>query len=208
MSKYTGPTCRLCRQEGEKLFLKGERCETQKCAVVRKHYAPGGHGKSGFRKLSEYGKQLRAKQRLKRIFRLSEKQFSLYYKKAARKKGKVTGSYFLELLERRLDNVIYKAGIAASRDHARQIVSHGLIKLNGKKVDIPSIQVKVGDKFEVFEKSKSSPFFAKLAKKKDLSPKWLKVDLQNLSGEVITDPQEDDLELNSNVQMIIEYYSK
>jgi len=208
MSKYTGPKCRLCRREGIKLYLKGERCETQKCAMIRKNYAPGMHGpKSSFGKKSEYAKQLREKQKAKRIFSISEIQFREYYNKAAKTTG-ITADEILKLLETRLDNVIYRAGLASSRSQARQIVGHGLINLNGHSVTIPSIQVKIGDKFIIANKYKDSPLFTETAKKKPSNPKWLETDLKNLSGSMTRAPEKSELESSIAGHLIVEFYSK
>ncbi len=208
MSRYTGPKCKLCRREGEKLFLKGARCEGQKCAITRRNYAPGQVGKNTFKKQSEYAKQLRAKQKARRIYGIGEKQFKKYYSVADRKDGP-TGGELLKQLEVRLDNVVYRAGFTESRDQARQAVGHGLVKLNGRRVDIPSIQVKVGDKIEVRKASQGSELF-KPAKenKKFKAPKWLNVDLSNLKGEIINMPEADDGESSIDTQLIVEFYSK
>ncbi|MBU1018346.1 MAG: 30S ribosomal protein S4 [Patescibacteria group bacterium] len=202
------PKCKQCRREGEKLFLKGSRCEGQKCAITRRNYAPGQVGKSRFSKQTEYGRHLRAKQKARRIYGISETQFRLYYTKADKSK-ETTGPALLTILETRLDNVIYRAGMAESRTQARQIVTHGHIKLNGRRVDIPSIQVKVGDKFEARAASKKHPALKKAAEnKKFKSPKWLKVDLGNLSGEILAMPGKDDAESSIDTQLIVEFYSK
>jgi small subunit ribosomal protein S4 len=209
MARHTGPVCRLCRREGEKLFLKGARCEGQKCTLLKKNYIPGLHG--GIRKfggkMSEYAKQLREKQKAKRIFGISEKQFRIYYGKAD-KATDITGDALLKLLETRLDNAVYRAGMADSRAQARQIVSHGLVRVNGKKVTVPSILLKVDDKFEVKDKSKGSKIFDEIKKKKDASPKWLEVDLKNLSVEAKMLPDKEDIEASINSQLIVEFYSK
>lgn len=203
-----GSKCKLCRREGEKLFLKGSRCEGQKCAITRRNYAPGQLGKNKFSKQTEYGRHLRAKQKARRIYGISENQFHSYYKKATKLKD-TTGVALLKLLETRLDNVIYRAGFAESRTQARQIVTHGQIKLNGRRVDIPSIQVKVGDQFEVREKSKGSSHFSKIKEdKKFKSPNWLKIDTPNLSGEILSIPEKDDAEASIDTQLIVEFYSK
>lgn len=208
MSRYTGPKCRLCRREGMKLYLKGERCETQKCAIVRKNYSPGMHGPKGsFSKKSEYARQLREKQKAKRIYFIGEKQFEAYYEKAL-KTTDITSEALLKLLETRLDNVLYRSGFANSRSQARQIVNHGLVKLNNKKVSIPSAQVKVGDKFEISESNRNSPLFSNVSKRKDTSPKWLKVDLKSLNGEIIRRPEKAELESSIAGHLIVEYYSK
>jgi len=208
MARYTGSKCKLCRREGEKLFLKGTRCEGQKCAIIRRNYAPGQLGKNRFGKQTEYGRHLRAKQKARRIYGVSEHQFADYYKKAVKQSG-VTGTELLKLLETRLDNVIYRAGFASSRTQARQIVSHGLIRLNGKKVDVPSITVKVGDAFEIKASAKKSPLFEEVKKnKKFKSPQWLSSDLGILKVDIIGMPKKDDAESNIDTQLIVEYYSK
>ncbi|MFA5947373.1 MAG: 30S ribosomal protein S4 [Candidatus Gracilibacteria bacterium] len=209
MSRYTGPVCRLCRREGEKLFLKGVRCESPKCALQRKSYAPGAHGnKSSFSQKSEYAKQLRAKQKAKRIYNVnSENQFKKYYSMAILKPG-VTGEILFETIETRLDNVLYRANFASSRAQGRQIANHGLIKLNGKRVSIPSILVKIGDKIEVIKKTKENKLFADLNKRKDIAPKWLKADLSKGTIDVIAMPTEKDIEQNIEGQLIVELYSK
>ncbi|KKQ71938.1 MAG: 30S ribosomal protein S4, small subunit ribosomal protein S4 [Candidatus Peregrinibacteria bacterium GW2011_GWC2_39_14] len=210
MSKLTTrPVCRLCRREGEKLFLKGARCESQKCALVKKNYAPGQHGplaKKG-RGKSEYGRQMREKQKAKRIFGLNERQFHNYYKVAVKTEG-VTGIAFLNLLEKRLDNVIYRAGFATSRAQARQIVNHGLCHINGKKVATASYGVKVGEKFEIKEKLRGSKLFETAKASKFNPPKWIKVDLKSLTGEIVAEPDKDDFEKSIQTNIIIEYYSK
>lgn len=207
MSKYTGPKCRLCRRAGIKLFLKGEKCETAKCIFLRKNYVPGQHGQGSFSKPSEYGKQLREKQKARWLYGIGERQFRNYYLKAARKK-EATGDAFLKMLELRLDNVVYRSSLVPSRNQARQIISHGLIELNGRKVTIPSIQTKVGDKFVIRKSSQASKLFEPTKRRKDSSPKWMKVDLKNLSGEVIAEPESTDFEASLSSQVIVEYYSK
>lgn len=208
MSRYHGPKCRLCRREANKLFLKGDRCETQKCALLRKNYAPGFHGKTSFAKKSEYARQLREKQKARRIFGISEAQFRRYYQKSTQS-PEATGETLLKLLERRLDNAVYRATFASSRDQARQMISHGLLTFNKRRVNVPSIQLKVGDVFEVRDKNKNSPLFTKvLTQQKNFAPKWLKVDFKNLRGEVADLPQKEDLESNIQVQLIVEFYSK
>lgn len=208
MSRYTGAKCRLCRREGEKLFLRGARCESQKCAITRRNYKPGQVAKNTFGKLTEYAKQLRAKQKARRIYGISEKQFTIYSTEAMKKKEE-TGMALLKSLETRLDNTMYRAGFAESRNQARQLVSHGTVNLNGKRVDIPSIQLKVGDTFEIRSKSQKSPIFEKVrANKKFKSPKWLKADNQALKCEVIYMPNKDDVEASVDTQLVIEFYSK
>jgi small subunit ribosomal protein S4 len=206
--EYTGPVCRLCRREGEKLFLKGDKCTSQKCTLLKKNYAPGMHGpKSKFGKQSEYGRQLRAKQKAKRIFQVPEKQLKQYYTLATKKTG-VTGEFVLQFLERRLDNVVYKAGFAASRKMARQLVNHGLIKINGRKNRISSRLVKVGDMVSVYKKAKGLKVFEGLAAQKDSSPRWLKTDLGKGEAEVAFMPEKDDLDRSINSSLIVEFYSK
>ncbi|MFA7277718.1 MAG: 30S ribosomal protein S4 [Candidatus Gracilibacteria bacterium] len=206
--KYTGPVCRLCRREGEKLFLKGARCEGPKCPITKGRPAPGQHGlTASAAKKSEYAKQMRAKQKAKRIFSLTERAFSNYYEASERRQG-VTGDELLKFLEKRFDNVIYRAGIASSRKQARQLIGHGLCRLNGRVVDIASVQVKVGDKFEIKDSRKQLPILKDSSAKKSLAPRWLKVDLKNLSGEVVAEPAKDDFEKSIESQYIIEYYSK
>lgn len=205
--RYTGPKCRQCRREGEKLFLKGERCETPKCSFLKKNYAPGQHGQ-GFSKMTEYAKQLRAKQKAKRIFGVSEKQFLSYYKKATAQKTLVSGDALMQNLERRVDNVLYRAGLAVSRNQARQFISHGLCLLNGKKILTPSIQVKVGDVLSINSSMSKNDVFEVLAKTKIQIPSWLKVDLKKLSVEIVIMPEQKNFEQAINVQPIIEFYSR
>ncbi len=206
--RYTGPVCRLCRREGEKLFLKGDKCTSQKCPLLKKNYAPGMHGtKSSFSKQSEYGRQLREKQKGKRIYQISEKQFKKYYKLATKTTG-VTGDRILQLLELRLDNAVYRAGFASSRRQARQVVGHGLIKVNGRKCTISSRLVKIGDKISVNPKTRGVKIFEGLDKKKDTSPKWLTADLKKGEAIVAFLPEKDDTERSINAQMVVEFYSK
>lgn len=199
--------CRLCRREGEKLYLKGLRCESQKCPMISKNYPPGQHGQNVKRAKSEFLRQLREKQKAKRIFGLNERQFQNYYKKAVKVLG-VTGHEFLKLLEKRLDNVMYRAGFASSRSQARQIVNHGLCFVNAKKVRAPNHMVKVNDKFEIKDKAKKFLLFEDVKNKKNMAPKWLKADLATLSGEVIAEPGKDDFEKSIQINLVIEYYSK
>lgn len=181
---------------------------SKKRTVQRKNYAPGMHGQKGsFGKPSEFGKQLREKQKAKRIFNISEKQFQNYYKKAEKQKGN-TGEILMKLLEMRLDNVLYRAGFASTRRQSRQIASHGLIQLNNKRVNIPSIQMKMGDLFSVREKSRKSSLFIDGGKKKNIIPKWIKVDFSSWSGQIIAEPDFDDFEKIIEVQSIVEFYSK
>lgn len=203
MSRYTGPKAKLCRKFGTNIFGSDKYDKILK----RRDFPPGAHGRTKFRKKSEFGKQLAEKQKARFIFGLSEKQFHKYYVKADRSK-QVTGEQLLRLLELRLDNAVYRAGLARTRPQARQMVGHGLIKLNGRRVSIPSIALKTGDKLEVASKNKNSLLFDGLAKARDTSPKWLKTDLKSLSAEVIAEPDKDDFESIIDPQIIVEFYSK
>ncbi len=208
MARYTGAVCRLCRREGMKLYLKGDRCYSDKCAIINKAYAPGQHG-TGRKKVSEYGIQLREKQKVRRIYGVQEKQFRIYFAHAARQKG-VTGENLLRLLELRLDNVTYRLGFGTSRVDARQLVRHGHFTVNGKKVNIPSYLVKVGDVIAVREKSKASPKLVSVAEavtNKQVM-KWLELDKANLVGKVINLPQREDIDLPITEQLIVELYSR
>ena len=206
MAKYTCADCRQCRREGQKLFLKGERCTSKKCAMERRPVAPGQHG-TGRKKASEYSVQLREKQKAKRAYGLLEKQFRGYYEEAERMRG-VTGENMLALIERRLDNVVYRMGIGASRAQCRQIVNHGHITVNGKSVDIASYQVKIGDVIAVNEAKKDNAIFKELRGARIVMPKWLEFDTETLVGKIIDSPKREDIDLNINEQLIIELYSK
>ncbi|MDO4581313.1 MAG: 30S ribosomal protein S4 [Bacillota bacterium] len=208
MARYTGAVCRLCRREGMKLYLKGDRCYSDKCAFAVKQYAPGQHGTSR-KKVSEYGSQLREKQKVKRIYGIQEKQFRIYYEKASRQKG-VTGENLLALLERRLDNVVYRLGMASSRVDARQLVRHGHFTVDGKKVNIPSFLVKEGQVITVKEASRKSPKFEAIAAAiaHRNAPSWLELDKENIVGRVVSAPQRADIDLPINEQLIIELYSR
>ena len=206
MAKYINADCRLCRREGTKLFLKGERCTSKKCAMEKRVGAPGMHPTTR-KKPSEYLIQLREKQKVKRAYGLLEKQFRGYYDEAARMKGK-TGEVMLSLLERRLDNVVYRLGLAASRAMARQIVNHTHILVNGKVVNIPSYQIKVGDVISVKEKSSKSELFAGIKESRVIVPKWLEFEPAKLTGKVIALPARDDIDLTIAEHYIIERYSK
>ena len=208
MARYTGPVCRLCRREGTKLFLKGERCMTGKCALDRRSTAPGQHGAAN-KKVREYGMQLREKQKTKRYYGILEKPFANYYKEAERKSG-MTGENLLVLLERRLDNVVYRMGLAESRKQARQLVLHAHFTLNGKKVTIPSISVKVGDVIAVKEASRDLTTVKALIEgaASKLSPKWLEVNKENATAKVVALPARDDIDFDFNEQLIVELYSK
>ena len=208
MARYTGPACRLCRREGVKLYLKGERCTSGKCALERRHTAPGQHGANS-KKYREYGMQLREKQKAKRYYGVLEGQFKSYFEKAEKQEG-ITGENLLVLLERRLDNVVYRMGLASSRREARQLVLHSHVRLNGKKVSIPSIIVKLGDTVSVREESK------KLARIKELIeampghnvPKWLDVNTDTATATVTALPQREDIDQEFEEQLIVELYSK
>lgn len=208
MARYTGPVCRLCRREGEKLFLKGDRCFTNKCAIDRRSYAPGEHGQ-GRKKVSEYGLQLREKQKLRQSYGMLEGQFVRYFKMAERKRG-ITGENLLQLLERRLDNVVYRLGFADSRAQARQMVLHGHFQVNGKRVNIPSYQVKAGDEIAVREGSREHPVIASIAQ--DLGkrgvPEWLQLNAESLSGRVLELPKRDQIDTPVQEHLIVELYSR
>ena len=193
MARYTGASCRQCRREGMKLFLKGDRCYTDKCAVVKRNYAPGQHGQ-GRKKLSNYGLQLREKQKVKRIYGVLETQFRNLYERAEKMSGK-TGENLLCLLEERLDNVVFRMGLANSRKEARQLVTHAHFTLNGKKVDIPSLTVKVGDVIAVKETSKSSAKFKALVEANKVAPNWLDVNLEEMSAKVVALPTREDIDI-------------
>ena len=208
MAKYTEADCRLCRREGCKLFLKGDRCLTKKCAFERRPTAPGQHGADNVRKkVSEYGTQLREKQKVKRAYGLLEKQFHGYFVRAEKMKG-ITGETMLSLLERRLDNVVYRLGFGASRAQARQIVNHNLITVNGKSVNIPTYQVVVGDVISIKENKKGLEVFKVLKDMKVVVPKWLEQNPTELTGKIIALPQRDDIDLNIKEYLIVELYSK
>lgn len=208
MARYTGPSCKLCRREGKKLFLKGDRCLTSKCAVERRATVPGQHG-AGRKTVKEYGLQLREKQTARRYYGVQEKQFKKYYVAADKQSG-VAGENLLSLLERRFDNVVYRMGLAASRKEARQLIRHGHFQLNGKKADIPSIILKVGDTVTVKEKSRSSEKFKELAEQMAavIAPKWLDVDVDNFTAKMIMIPERADVDFPFQEQLIIELYSK
>lgn len=207
MARYTGPVCRLCRREGLKLFLKGDRCYTDKCAIGRRNYAPGQHGQNS-KKLSNYGTQLREKQKVRKYYGVLEGQFVEYYKIADKMSGK-SGNNLLKLLELRFDNVIYRLGFANSRAEARQLVVHGHFTINGKKADIPSMILKVGDEIQVKEKSQSSAKFKGLIENhKKTAPQWLQVDPDNFTGRIIAEPVKEDIEIPIEEHLIVELYSK
>jgi small subunit ribosomal protein S4 len=212
MSKYIGPVCRLCRREGEKLYLKGSRCLTPKCAIERRGYAPGQHGKEGQMKRnrsSDFANQLREKQKARRIYGVLERQFHRYYLKAIHSRG-LTGEVMLQLLESRLDNVVYRLGFAENRAQARSLVTHGHFNVNGRRTDVPSMLVKPGDVVEVREGSRRRTYFKVLADVADsrTAPSWLSRDVASLSGKMIQVPTRQDIDAKLNEQLIVEYYSR
>ena len=207
MARYTGAVCRLCRREGMKLFLKGERCYTEKCAIEKRNFAPGQHGKSRKQKLAGYGIQLREKQKVKRIYGVLEDQFRLYFQSAERHRG-ITGETLLQLLERRFDNVVYRLGLATSRPQARQLVRHGHFLVNGKKVDIPSYSLRSGDVVTIKATSRKHPtiLHAMEEVKGRGIPGWLSFDGEN--GRVLSLPTREQINLPVQEQLIVELYSK
>lgn len=209
MARYTGPVCKLCRREGGKLYLKGERCFTEKCAVTRRPYPPGQHGQGRF-KLSEYGLRLREKQKMRRIYGLLERQFRLSYTQASHMKGR-TGEEMIGILERRLDNVVYRMGFASTRAQGRQLVRHNHVLVNGKRVNIPSYPVSNNDKVEIREKSRKIAFVqaALTAAQGRQMPSWVEVDKEKLSGVLKSPPPREELnEPSMREQLVVEYYSR
>jgi small subunit ribosomal protein S4 len=209
MAKNLDPKCKQCRRAGEKLFLKGERCYTAKCAIIKRNYPPGFHGPKGKRRLTDYSVQLNEKQKARRQYNLLEKQFKLIFEKARAKKGN-TGDNLLELLERRFDNVIYRLGWGSSRSQARQMINHGLFTINDRKVNIPSYTVKMGDVIKIKSNKKQAKIFNGLSEKlkKYEAPGWLNMDVKALTAKVLHKPDISALKPNFDVQMIIEYYSR
>ncbi len=211
MARYTGPVCKLCRREGEKLFLKGERCFTPKCAMERRAYPPGEHGRFSGRasRQSDYSRQLRAKQKGKRIYGVFERQFRRYFREARKRPG-LTGLNLLQILESRLDNVVYRMGFADSRNQARQLVNHGHFEVNGRRNDIASTIIKPGDAVAVKVNSKQTDYFKTLrqAEESRTPPVWVESDLNNLSGRMIRLPERAEIDGNLNEQLIVEYYSR
>jgi small subunit ribosomal protein S4 len=208
LARYTGPSCRLCRRENLKLFLKGERCYTDKCAFERRQYPPGQHGQ-GRTKFSSYGEQLREKQKVKRVYGLLEKQFRLTFNRAARKRG-VTGDNLIAILESRFDNMIYRLGFAASRNDARQLIRHGHFTVNGTKVNIPSSILKPGDVVQPREKSTKIEKIkesVETAKQRGV-PAWLEIDVEKFEGKVVALPKRDEITMPMNEQLIVELYSR
>jgi small subunit ribosomal protein S4 len=213
MARYLGPVCRLCRREGEKLFLKGQRCFSQKCSFEKRSYVPGAHGKTGSRgssdRESDYARQLRAKQKARRIYGILERQFRRYFSIAQRRRG-MTGLNMLQTLELRLDNVVFRMGLAENRSQARQIVNHGHFLVNGIRTDIPSVLLRPGDKIEVREGSRKTPFFKELpdyAEKRNCAV-WLDRDVKSLSGHVVRMPERSEIDGSLNEQLIVEFYSR
>ena len=213
MARVIGPVCKLCRREGEKLFLKGGRCLSPKCAIEKRAYAPGQHGQSGQFKRSrssDYSLQLREKQKARRIYGVLEKQFRRYFTIAQRSKG-LTGAMLLTILESRLDNVVYRMGLAESRAQARQLAQHGHLDVNGVRTDTPAKLVKAGDVISVHASSRRTSYFKTMAKEleeRPAAPKWLSVDPAGLSGRVLHLPSREEIDLSLNEQLIVEYYSR
>jgi small subunit ribosomal protein S4 len=210
LARYIGPVCRQCRREGMKLFLKGERCHSEKCAIERRNFVPGQHGKDRKAKIVGYGLQLREKQKVRRVYGVLERQFRSTYEKAAHQKG-ITGENLMSALERRLDSVIYRMGFGTSRAQARQVVRHGHVEINGRKCNIPSAQVKVGDTVAIRESSRNNPtvLAARDATAHAPAPNWIEVDREGLRGRVTSLPQRSELvQIQMNEQLIVELYSK
>ncbi len=214
MSKYIGPVCRLCRREGEKLYLKGARCLSPKCAIEKRNFPPGQHGKEGqFRRnrSSDYLMQLREKQKARRVYGVLEAQFQRYYKQALKSRG-VTGQVLLQMLERRLDNVVYRMGFAVNRAQARNLVTHGHFNVNGRRTDVPSLLIEPGDVIDVRTGSQRRTYFQNLRQGEEGArsniPGWLNADKQSLSGKVARLPAREEIDANLNEQLIVEYYSR
>lgn len=209
MAKDLNPKCKQCRRAGEKLFLKGERCNTPKCAIVKRNYPPGFHGSKGKKRPTDYGLQLAEKQKAKRQYNVLEKQFKIFFERARRQQGNL-GENFLKLLEMRLDNVIYRSGFASSRNQARQLVNHGLFTVNGKKVNVPSYVVKAGEIIKIKGNKKEAKFFNNLADKLKnfTAPGWLSLNKEIFEIKVVHLPKTEMIKSNFNIQMIVEYYSR
>lgn len=208
MARYTEARCRLCRREGVKLYLKGDRCYSNRCAIERRNAPPGQHGRAR-RKVTEYAVQLREKQKVRRTYGILETQFRNYFEKAERQRG-ITGENLLRLLERRLDNIVYRLGLAASRTEARQLIRHGHFQVNGRKVSIPSFLVRVGDKVTVADKSKESPRIKELIERaaQNTPPAWLRYDAETVAGEVLSYPTRDQIDTPVKEQLVVELYSR
>jgi small subunit ribosomal protein S4 len=212
MAKYLDSVCKLCRREGEKLFLKGQRCYSPKCAFERRGFPPGDHGKDAQfrrRRVSDYSRQLREKQKARRIYSVTEKQFRRYYRAALQRRG-VTGENLLQMLERRLDNVVYRLGFAESRAQARVLVTHGHFNVNGRRTDIPSMLVRPGDVVLVRPESRKRTYFKELPALAETrtTPRWLDRDLKDLAGRIVQNPERQDIDANLHEQLIIEFYSR
>jgi small subunit ribosomal protein S4 len=209
LARYTGPVCRLCRREGMKLFLKGTKCFSEKCPIEKRNFAPGQHGKDRKAKIVGYGLQLREKQKAKRIYFTQEGQFRNYFEKASRAQG-VTGELLLQQLERRLDNIVYRLGFGVSRRQARQLVRHGHVHVDGRKVNIPSYQVSVGEEISIRESSNKLPILeqAKEFASHQNAPTWLDIDRDNFKGRIVSLPKRDEIQQPVNEQLIVELYSK
>lgn len=214
MARYLGPVCKLCRREGEKLFLKGQRCFSPKCSFEKRSFAPGAHGKSGggqgrSERASDYSRQLRAKQKARRVYGILERQFRRYFGVALRRRG-LTGLNLLQTLELRVDNVVYRMGLAENRSQARQLVTHGHFNINGLRTDIPSMLMRPGDKLEVRQGSRQEKFFKELPDfaEKRVCALWLERDAKSLSGRVLRLPERSEIDGNLNEQLIVEYYSR
>lgn len=209
MARYTGPVCRLCRREGMKLFLKGQRCYSGKCAIEKRNFVPGEHGRTMRTKTIGYGLQLREKQKVKRIYGVLENQFRRYFELAARRRG-ITGELLLQLLERRLDNLVYRLGFSSSRKQARQLVRHGHVRVNGRKLDIPSYHVNKGDEISVRPKDRDNVQL--LASLEEVAgrgvPSWLSLDRENFKGQVLELPRRDEINIPIEESLIVELYSK
>lgn len=207
MARYTGPVCRLCRREGMKLFLKGDRCYTDQCAIVKRNYAPGQHGQSR-KKVTEYGMQLREKQKVRRFYGISESQMVKYFIMADKMRG-ITGENLLKILELRLDNVVFRMGFASSRAEARQLVTHGHFLVNGAKVDIPSLILSAGDVVQIKERTRGSEKIKDLvANHNGNTVKWISVDLDQLKGSIVAEPTREDIDIPVEEHLIVELYSK
>jgi small subunit ribosomal protein S4 len=210
MAKNLNSKCKLCRRAGEKLFLKGERCFSQKCAMTRRPYAPGQHGQAQKRGASEFGRQLAMKQKIKRLYGVMERQFRKHYAEAAKRHG-ITGDELMMRLERRLDNVVYRLGLASSRAQARQLVNHKMFEVNGKRMNIPSVEVRVGDVIVLKNNKKENSYFKQVAEnltQKSDVPHWLTIDVSKMQASIIALPNREDVGVSVDPQMIVEYYSK
>lgn len=210
MSHDSNAKCRLCRRATEKLFLKGDRCATPKCALVRRNYAPGVHTNKGKKNISEYGMQLAGKQKIKRTYGVAERQFRKHFKEGDKKSG-FAGEMLMARLEKRLDNVVYRLGLVASRNQARQLVSHGFVSVNGKKLDIPSFEVKLGDTISIHAPKKARTYVKNmetaLSHKKDF-PSWMQFKKESMEGKIIGNPTREDIGINLDPQVVVEYYSR